>query len=199
MSKSEDAARQKEIVEAAANVLVRYGLSALPYDLIAAEAGTTRQQIRKFYPDPDDLLSDLCNTVSRWYDEILDRELASISKTKHLEFLLNFYFSVPSGQVAQRRQDDMVIDALLALSAKFEGVKEELIAHYQNTQQRIAKAIKAAHRDIKPKKCDEIGFQIVCLFFGHFKMVASLNFSPDYCSVSRAAADRLVAACSAAT
>ncbi|MFT5573398.1 MAG: AcrR family transcriptional regulator [Cryomorphaceae bacterium] len=197
MSKSEDAARQKEIVEAAANVLVGSGLSALPYDLVAAEAGTTRQKIRKFYPDPDDLLSDLCTEISRWYEEILDRELATISKTKHLEFLLNFYFSVPSAQVAQKRQDDIVIDALLALSAKYEGVKEEMFAHYQNTQQRIAQAIKAAHPEIKPKRCDEIGFQIVCLFLGHCKMVASLNFSPDYCIVSRAAADRLVTACSA--
>jgi AcrR family transcriptional regulator len=197
MSKSENDARQKEIVQAAAGVLMSYGLHAMSYDLVAAEAGTTRQEIRKLYPDPDDLLSDLCNKVSIWYDRALDRELTNLSKTKHLDFLLNFYFGVPSGQLTQRRKDDVVIDALLALSAKFEGIKEELQAHYQNTQHRFAKAIKTAHPEIKAKQCDEIGFQIVCLFIGHCKMVASLNFSPDYCTVSRSAANRLVAAHSA--
>ena len=183
-----------DIVAAATRILVSQGLSNLSYDLIAAEAGTSRQLIRQYYPDPQDLTMDLCNQISSWYDEVLGSELKHTPKAKQLDHLLDFYFGLPTKFARSKRDDDQVVDALLALSAKSNGIKEELFEHYEKMQVRLAKAIRNALPHIKPKQCDELGFQVVCLLYGHWKMVESLNFSKTYRQVSRHAVDRLLAA-----
>lgn len=194
MNLSNDKHRPSEIVRAATQVFVKHGLTPLSYELIANEAGTSQQTIRRYYPDPQDLALDLCHQLSVWFDEDLQKSLRPMRKAERLEQLLNFYLDLPSRLIQPNRRDDQIINALVALSAKSEDIQEELRMHYLSMQERIAKAIKGAHADIKPKQCSVLGFQIVCLIYGHWKMVSSLGFPADRNRVTRAAIDRLIAA-----
>lgn len=181
-----------DIVRAATQVFIKHGVTPLSYELIATEAGTTQNIIRSFYPDPQDLAIDLCNQLSVRFDERLDLELRTIRKAERLDHLLNFYLDLPSRLNKPERRDDQIITALMALSAKSEDIQQELRNYYQSMQERIAKTIKASFANIKPRHCSDLSFQIVCLIYGHWKMVASLKFSQQQNLIARAAIDRLI-------
>lgn len=165
-----------ELVRAATKVFIKHGLTPLSYELIATQAGTNQQTIRRYYPDPQDLAIDLCQQLSTWFDDSLQKSLRAIRKADRLDHLLNFYLDLPSRLAQPKRRDEQIINALVALSAKSEDIQEELREHYLTMQERIAKAIRASHTQLKPKQCKTLGFQIVCLIYGHWKMVASLGF-----------------------
>lgn len=184
--------RPAELVRAATQVFIKHGLTPLSYELIATEAGTSQQTIRRHYPDPQDLAIDLCQQLSAWFDDSLHKSLQAIRKTDRLDHLLNFYLDLPSRLAQPKRRDEQIINALVALSAKSEDIQEELRDHYLAMQERIAKAIRAAHPQLKPKQCKTLGFQIVCLIYGHWKMVASLGFAENNNVLVRAAIDHLL-------
>ncbi len=48
--------------------------------------------------------------------------------------------------------------------------------------------------DLERQAANELSFAFVALMYGHWKMVASLGFSPDHNRVSRSAMSRLIRA-----
>lgn len=183
---------KSDIIRAATQIFVKHGLSHLPYELIASEAGTSKEAIRSFYPDPEDLAMDLCGRISAWFDEGLEKEFKKLPKAEQFTSLMNFYLGLPSKLSKSKRDDDQVINALMALASKSEDIQTELRDYYTTMQNRIAYSIKRSFSDLKPKQRDELAFQIVCLIYGHWRMVASLNFSEQYNQVARACVDRLI-------
>ena len=57
----------------------------------------------------------------------------------------------------------------------------------------LAHEIQISYPDLHQNGCRELGYLIVIVMYGHWKMVASLDFSTDYNRVSRDALDRLIA------
>ena len=56
-----ESVKQEKIILAAFEALNANGLPALSYDKIAEQSGISRQLIRYYFPDKDDLMSALCN------------------------------------------------------------------------------------------------------------------------------------------
>jgi len=178
------------IVLGALKGLQRHGLAPLSYDVIAAEADTTRQLVRYHFPDPDTLMVAVCDQLAAVYRQLLVENAARLTGPGRLDMFLDFYFDLLDG--AAKPRDDRAYDAMMSLSASSTLVRDNLRNQYTLLGQVIAHEINAAHPAMPARATEELAYGFVCLMYGHWKMVASLGFSEAHGKVSRAAMDRLI-------
>ena len=71
--------RKPEIVQGAIAALNKHGLAMISYDLIAEEADMSRQLIRHYFPDQEDLMIAVCDGLAAAYREAMARGVVSAS------------------------------------------------------------------------------------------------------------------------
>ncbi|MFZ5963705.1 TetR/AcrR family transcriptional regulator [Thalassococcus sp. BH17M4-6] len=185
--------RKPAIVQAAIKTIGQHGLPTPSYDLIADEAGMSRQLIRHYFPDPEALMVSVCDGLAAAYKEALMKGILSAGKTERLPMFLDFYFNFLAPEGLAKPADDQVYDAMLSLATSSEKVRKNLHDQYALLQFTIAHEVQISNPALPQSACREIGYLFVALMYGHWKMVATLGFSEDNNRVSRAAIDRLIA------
>lgn len=184
--------RRPEIVQATFAALKKNGLPLPSYDQIAREAGMSRQLIRHYFPNPEDLMIALCDALAMAYRECLMRGILKANNTERLSMFLDFYFGFLSDQGLDKPADDAVYDAVFALATGSERIRRALYEQYNILQYTIAHEVQISNPTLNQKACREIGFLFVSLMYGHWKMVATLGFDKAYNHVTRAALDRII-------
>lgn len=182
--------RKPEIVQAAIKAIGRDGLPMPSYDAIAKEADMSRQLIRHYFPDPEELMVAVCDALAAGYRDCLMKGIIEAATTQRLPMFLDFYFNFLAGN--QKPKDDGVYDAMFSLAAGSEAVRLNLSAQYNLLQYTIAHEIQISNPTLNQKACREIAYLFVILMYGHWKMVATLGFSEEYNRVTREAVDRLI-------
>ena len=71
-------------------------------------------------------------------------------------------------------------------------MRDCLKSQYSLLQSTLAHEVQISHPDLPQSACSELGFLVVALMYGHWKMVASLGMSEENNRVSREAIDRLI-------
>ncbi|MEM6372882.1 MAG: TetR/AcrR family transcriptional regulator [Pseudomonadota bacterium] len=100
------------------------GLSHLSYDSLAQPAGVTRQLVRYYFPQPEDLMIALCDLLGNTYRETLVTGVAQTEGGNRLDLFFDFYFDLLDGTPKPR--DDQVCDALLILSPGSDRLRDNL-------------------------------------------------------------------------
>lgn len=126
------------------------------------------------------------------YRDCLMRGIIAADASRRLTTFLDFYFDFLAGKGLPKPRDDQVYDALFAYAAAKPSVKANLRDQYGLLQMTVAHEVQISFPDMPQSACRELGFLLVGLMYGHWKMVASLGFSEDYNKVSRRAMDRLI-------
>lgn len=184
--------RKPEIVQAAFRAIAREGLPMPSYDAIAREAGISRQLIRHYFPEPQDMMLMLCDALAASYRELLAQGILEARSHERLPLFLDFYFGFLEGKGLAKPADDAVYDALVALAAGSEEIRTNLREQYSLLRHVMAHEVQVSHPSIPQKACREIGYLFVSLMYGHWKMVASLGFSPEHNRIAREAMDRII-------
>lgn len=184
--------RKPEIVEAAYNAILKNGLPLISYDLIAQEADMSRQLIRHYFPDPVELLVAVCDRLAAAYRDCLMKGILNAQSPTRLKTFLDFYFDFLSDRDLEKPRDDAAYDAMMALASTHPSIRKNLHDQYNLLQYTIAHEVQVSHPQLNQKACLEIGYLFVSLMYGHWKMVATLGFSPAHNAVTRAAVDRLI-------
>lgn len=184
--------RKPEIVEAAYNAILKNGLPLISYDLIAQEADMSRQLIRHYFPDPVELLAAVCDRLAAAYRDCLMKGILNAQSPTRLKTFLDFYFDFLSDRDLEKPRDDAAYDAMMALASTHPSIRKNLHDQYNLLQYTIAHEVQVSHPQLNQKACLEIGYLFVSLMYGHWKMVATLGFSPSHNAVTRAAVDRLI-------
>lgn len=185
--------RRPEIVQAALKVINDRGLPIPSYDQVADEADMSRQLIRHYFPDPEQLMVAVCDALAERYRECLMQGIIAANATERLPMFLDFYFNFLAGKGLRKPADDAVYDAMFSLAAASPAVRANLREQYHILQFTIAHEVQISNPSLSQPACKEIGFLFVSLMYGHWKMVATLGFSEEYNAVTRAAVDRLIA------
>ncbi|GHA38244.1 hypothetical protein GCM10007989_37740 [Devosia pacifica] len=193
MPKSVSEIRKPEIVQAAMAALKHRGPPLPAYDTIAKEADMSRQLIRHYFPDPEELMLAVCDALAAAYRDCMMRGIIAADKTERLPVFLDFYFNFMSDKGLPKPADDAVYDALFAFSAASPRIRRNLYEQYTLLQHTIAHEVQVSNPQLNQKACRELGFLFVSLMYGHWKMVAALGFSEDYNRVTRQSLDRLIA------
>ncbi len=179
------------ILKAAYKLLHENGLPSLSYSAIAEAGGVSRQLVRYYFKQPDDLMYALCDQLA---DQFRKRILAGVDDLEgrsRLEYMLDFFFNMIEGK--RKLNNDQVYDAMFSLAAGSPGLKENLRGQYTLLGEVARHEISAEYPEMSQQSCEELAFLFVCLMYGHWKMVASLGFHEDHNAISRAAMDRLLA------
>lgn len=185
-----DDQRKLDIVSGAFSVLLKNGLPMLSYDLIAQESGVSRQLVRYYFADPEDLMIALCDHLAALYREALIQGVLARQQDNRLEFFFDFYFDLVEGTAKPR--DDQVYDAVMSLAAGNPTVRDNLRGQYSLLGQVVSHEIHLRYPQIGREGADELSYLFVCLMYGHWKMVASLGLSEDHKHITRQALDRLI-------
>lgn len=187
-----DETKQKSdlIRDGAFAVLLEEGLPHLSYDRVAQAAGVTRQLVRYYFPEPDDLMLALCDRLADTYREALIEGLAQRENAQRLDLFFDFYFDLLEG--ARKPRDDQVYDALFSLSARAPRIRDNLRGQYTLLGQVLSHELRAQYPEISLPACGEISYLFVILMYGHWKMVATLGLSEEHRHVTRRAVDRLI-------
>ncbi|PIL18726.1 hypothetical protein P775_19330 [Puniceibacterium antarcticum] len=185
--------RRPAIVQAAIRTIGKHGLPTPSYDLIAQEAEMSRQLVRHYFPNPEELMVSVCDGLAAAYEEALAEGILNADKSGRLSLFLDFYFNFLAGENLAKPMDDGVYDAMMSLATGSEKVRQSLHNHYAQLQSTIAQEVRVNDPSLSRSACHEIGYLFVTLIYGHWKMVASLGFSENNNRVAREAVDRLIA------
>ncbi|MFA7432706.1 MAG: TetR/AcrR family transcriptional regulator [Gemmobacter sp.] len=193
MSKPNTTLRRPEIVRATMRALQKNGLPLPSYDLIAQEAGMSRQLIRHYFPDPEKLMVAVCDALADGYRNLLMRGVLEARTAERLPVFLDFFFDFLAGKGLGKPLDDAVYDAMFSLAAGSGPVREALRGQYGLLQHTIAHEVQISNPGLSQRACREIGFLFVSLMYGHWKMVATLGFAAaEHNRITRAAMDRII-------
>ena len=184
--------RRPEIVQALYRAIETHGITLPGYDQIAREGDMTRQLVRHYFANMDDMAVALCDALAASYRDCLMKGIIAADDSRRLSIFLDFYFDFLSEKGLPKPADDTVYDAMFALAGTNDRVRENLHDQYTLLQMTLAHEIQISFPDLHQAGCKELGYLIVIVMYGHWKMVATLGFSTDYNRVSRQAIDRLV-------
>ena len=184
--------RRPEIVQALFRAIQEDGVTLPSYNQIASQGGMTRQLVRHYFSDPEDLAIALCDYLADSYRDCLMRGIIAADSHQRLGVFLDFYFDLLSDEGLEKPKDDEVYDALFALAGTSQRVRTNLHDQYMLLQMTIAHEIKISYPHLAQEGCRELGFLLVSLMYGHWKMIATLGFSSANNRVSREAMDRLI-------
>ncbi len=182
--------RRRQIQQGAFDALRKFGLPHLSYDIIANEAGATRQLVRYHYPDPEELMHDLCDLMAEYYRDALISTAGQLSGPARVDAFLDFYFDLLDGKAKPR--DDQVYDAMFSLAAGSDGLRNTLAGQYTLVGQVLSHEFSVQYPDLDQQSAEELSFLFVALMYGHWKMVSSLGFSDNHNRLTRSAMDRLI-------
>lgn len=185
--------RRPEILRAAFEAIRKGGLPLPSYDQIAQEADMSRQLIRHYFPNPEELMVALCDMLAAAYRDSLIKGVLAANSTERLATFLDFYFGFLEGRGLPKPADDQVYDAMFALAAGSPRLRRVLHDQYNLLHHTVSHEIQISNPSLHPAACDEIGFLFVALMYGHWKMVATLGMSESYNRVTREAMDRIIA------
>ncbi|MGB7242733.1 MAG: TetR/AcrR family transcriptional regulator, partial [Sulfitobacter sp.] len=186
---SED--RREAILKAAFDVLCEQGLPFVSNDVIAQRSGASRQLIRYYFAEKEDLMIALCDMMAEAYRDALVGLALNAKAPDRLSKMLDFYFDMLDGSPKPR--DDKVYDAMLSLSAGSEAVRGSLRAGYSLLGNVVSHEISVDYPTMPVQDANQLSYLFVCLMYGHWKMVASLGFAEEHKTVTRTAVDRLIA------
>lgn len=184
--------RRPEIVKALYKAIKKDGIAIPGYDKIARQGEMTRQLVRHYFSDPEDLAVALCDYLASTYRDCLMRGIIAADDSRRLSIFLDFYFDFLADKGLAKPRDDQVYDALFAFAATSGKVRQNLHDQYMLLQMTIAHEIQISYPELPQSGCRELGYLLVSLMYGHWKMVATLGFSEKHHRVSREAMDRLI-------
>ena len=184
--------RRAEIVDALYDAIRDDGISLPSYDQIARKGDMSRQLVRHYYRDAEQIAVDLCDRLAETYRDHLTRGVLHAEPAARLRVLLDFYFDRLSGKGLAKPKDDAVYDALFALAGVSERVHAKLREQYVELMRTLSRELHLAHPDLPRVACRELAYLVVTQMCGHWKMKATLGMVADD-AVPREAIDRLIA------
>jgi len=183
--------KKTQILNAATRLLTVQGLQAFSFEAIANEAGLSRQLVRYYYPDLDELMVDLCGHLQKVYQDALVGGIVDVRQVERLKFFLDFLFGLSKEHPMPDNLE--AYDGLFAYAVGSASVKERLCVKYQTLGHVILHELAITHPELDDAACKELSFLVVSMMHAHWSYVATLGFSPHHNRIARGAIDRLIA------
>jgi len=184
-------AQRQLVVEAAANLLREQGPPPLSNKSIADRCGLSRQLVKYYFDEPDELVCKVCDHLADAYRVALANGVEELDGLSRLQFIFDFYFDLVEDNPKPR--DDQSYDAAFAFAAGSEDVKKNLRNQYRLLGQVLQIEIKSQFPDLSLEDCAEASYLFVTIMYGHWKMVASLGLNEDHKLIARRSIDRIIA------
>lgn len=182
--------KKTHILIAAADLIRDHGVQAISFERIAKQAGLSRQLLRYYFNDQDQIIVELCDFLGSRYRELLVLGIVKVGQVQRLKFFLDFFFDLAEGHPMPN--DLEVYDSLVAYAVGSDRMKERLCGQYLTLGQVIVHELAIAHPELSGRQCEELSFLFVSMMHAHWSFVATLGYSREHSRLTRRAIDRLV-------
>ncbi len=183
-------AQRSQIVAGAAKHLLEHGPPYPGYKEIGESADISRQLIRYYFSEPDELMCEVCDLLAEAYRMALVNGVETLDGPKRLQFIFDFYFDLVDD--VPKPRDDQTYDAMFAFSARSDRIATNLRGQYTLLGQVLQLELKMQFPDLSLEDCAEIGYLFVCIMYGHWKLVGTLGVAEDHKLIARRAIDRII-------
>lgn len=189
MDYSSEEFRRNEILEASFRAIEKYGLSTVSYDLIAEEAGCSRQVLRHYFPDADNLMVGIVENMFEQFYGLVMGKISAQQITHRLPAYMDFFLEFASDEDSP---PSSAFDSLFALTAGSPAVRESMRNAHQILVDIFATELLMDYPELDMKKRAELGYLFVCLSTGYWRMISSLDFPSGYSDAARSAMQTIV-------
>lgn len=193
MAKKISEIRRPEIIEALQKSILSDGISVPSYDQIAKHGEMSRQLIRHYFPNEEEMMLALCEALEHVYRDCLVKTAIAVGDGNRLPVFIDFLFDILRSRGLPKPADDKIYDAIFSYANTHKLVKDKLHAGYELVQMTLAHEIQVTHPTLPQRGCNELGYLIIATMYGHWKMVTTVGFSENYSNIARDAMDRLIA------
>lgn len=162
------------------------------YDQIAKHGEMSRQLIRHYFSNEEDMVLALLEALQNAYRDCLVQTAIAAVDGRRLQVFIDFLFDLMRDRGLPKPADDQMFDVILSYANTHPKVKERLHSGYELVQMTLAHEIQVSFPDLPQSACKELGYLIVVAMYGHWKMVIAAGFSEDYSLVARDAVNRLI-------
>ena len=177
-----------QIIEGAIAHLDANGPPFASYANIAEASDLSRQLMRYYFPEPDTLMLEVCDTLYEAYRQALAQGAQLYDGADKLHFILDFYFEDLDATLSHTGCNDSIV-AYAAGSAKIKSVLRE---KYVLMGQALQLEIKVAYPDMPLRTCSEMAYMCLCILHGNLKLTGSIGMSTDHSKIARKAIDTLL-------
>lgn len=184
-----------QIVEGAIAHLDAKGPPFASYAHIAEASDVSRQLTRYYFPEPDALMLDVCDTLYEAYRQALAQGAQLYDGVDKLQFILDFYFEDVDATLSHTGCSD----AMVAYASGNSKIKSVLRDKYILMGQALQLEIKVAYPDMPLRSCSEMAYMCLCILQGNLKLTSSIGISADHSKIARKAIDTLLSAAQSET
>ncbi|MFD0687258.1 TetR/AcrR family transcriptional regulator [Actinomadura fibrosa] len=157
------AQRRRQILDAAARSVARYGLAGSTQERIAAVAGMSRSHIRHYVGNRDELIDALWDHVITPYFDATREALAGRTAEERLPALVDHLF----GPQLARNEDDLVIESLISGSMHDVRLRGRIYDSYARLERDVARTIREAIPGCEAAESLRLAYALICMAFGH--------------------------------
>ncbi len=182
--------KRNRILAATTAVIRDSGLQALSFESVAREAGVSRQLVRYYFPDLDQLITAVCDDLANGYRDTVIAGIVKVDKVDRLGFFLDFFFELADGHPMPDNLE--AYDSLLAYAVGSERVRDRLCDQYNTLGKVISHELAITYPNLDGHASDELSYLFVSMMHAHWSFVASLGYAQDHGQLMRRAIDRLI-------
>lgn len=182
--------RRAGILAAVAETLQEEGLPFPSYDRVADHAALSRQLVRHYFPDPEELMVTTCRSVSAAYLAGIALHMEGAAPEAGLERLIDLCLIGGGEEVPP----PVALESLIALTRGSVALRGALQKEIQALEAVFAAELARSHPALAEEGRQELAHLLVSHLLGHWTMTRTLALRPAEIGAARAAMRGIVAA-----
>jgi AcrR family transcriptional regulator len=154
--------RQVDILDAFERCLLKFGLEECTLERVAQEAGKSRNIIRHYIGNRDELIAAFVERVLVRIKEGAANMLANTPKPRLIPEVLDFLFWERSTDDAPDLGDRM-LGGMWRIREQNPRTQQALLNFYREFEKILTEGLTHLYPKVSVKKCQEIAYSIICL------------------------------------
>ena len=182
--------RHEDILDAFEQCLIKYGLEESTLERVAQEAGKSRNIIRHYIGNREDLIAAFVERILLRIKQVSEEILANTPKQKLIPNVLDFLFEERKAD-APPDLGERMLGGMWHIREQSPKVQQALLNFYQEFEKILTDGLKQLYPDIPLKKCQEVAYSIICLAETNW-VLGSVGVDVSHTRMARRSAEYLL-------
>ena len=182
--------RHEDILDAFERCLIKYGLEESTLERVAQEAGKSRNIIRHYIGNREDLIAAFVERILSRIKQISEEILADTPKQKLIPNVLDFLFEERKAD-APPDLGERMLGGMWHIREQSPKVQAALLNFYQEFEKILTDGLSQLYPNVSAKKCQEVAYSIICLAETNW-VLGSVGVDVSHTHMARRSAEYLL-------
>lgn len=184
--------RHEDILDAFERCLIKYGLEESTLERVAQEAGKSRNIIRHYIGNREDLIAAFVERILFRIKQASAEILANTPKQKLIPNVLDFLFEERSTN-APPDLGERMLGGMWHIREQSPKIQQALLNFYQEFENILTGGLRQLYPAVSVKKCQEVAYSIICLAETNW-VLGSVGVDVSHTRMARRSAECLLQA-----